>query len=61
LNPPQRPRFRLCATGIHIDMGKNKENTILNVWNAKKGGTKDYQIASRKYDAILAALESKEV
>jgi hypothetical protein len=44
----------------HVEHGKNKEQTILKVWNAKKGGTRDYQIASKKYDAIIAQMESEE-
>lgn len=40
--------------------GFNKEKIILNVWNAKKGGSAAYQEASRKYDEIIAMRSEEE-
>jgi hypothetical protein len=40
--------------------GMGKEKIIRAVWNASKGGGPAYQEASRKYDAIVAALAERK-
>lgn len=44
----------------HCERNLNKEQTILNVWNCTKGGSKDYKEASAKYDSIVAKASANQ-
>ena len=55
VNEPVEPSERVRDRVLTLrKQGESKENIILEVWQAKKGGSEKYKQANREYEAILA-------